>query len=299
MWHANYQRDEDGRWKLPRLPFVLIGKTLSGSKIAAMHNNLYRVMNLNWAYSAIECDDIKAARFQMDLLRMGHYRGMNIEFPYKRLAILEADYVDPLAQAAGGANVLVREESHLCAYNTEGMGALLAYERQANRSVSASSICVCGTGILARSVASAALQLQANDVVLFSRDANVAQNAKESIEKAYSEKRGKITPADYSMFDMLLPFCDIFINAEEDNLQDFDEYILNSTSFSTHQSVLDIRCQRGKSALIRKMEDLGIQVFNGIEMTVEQAALSVKIWARVLGLDFEIDRDALRTVIKS
>ena len=56
------------------------------------------------------------AAYRIDLVRTGRYRGMNVTMPYKKLAFSCADYADAGVIAAGGANVLVRDEDlKLCA----------------------------------------------------------------------------------------------------------------------------------------------------------------------------------------
>lgn len=122
--------------------FVLIGNPVAHSLSPAMHNALYQELGKvkwpfsRWHYSAVRCENAQDAREQINLVRTGRYRGMNITMPWKKLAFDNADFADAAVVAAGGANVLVRDEDlKLCAYNTDGLGAVRAIERvTANRS---------------------------------------------------------------------------------------------------------------------------------------------------------------------
>lgn len=107
--------------------FVLIGDPVAHSLSPAMHNALYQELGKvkwpfsRWHYSAVRCENAQDAREQINLVRTGVTRGMNITMPWKKLAFDNADFADAAVVAAGGANVLVRDEDlKLCAYNTDG-----------------------------------------------------------------------------------------------------------------------------------------------------------------------------------
>ena len=115
--------------------FVLIGDPVAHSLSPAMHNALYQELGKvkwpfsRWHYSAVRCENAQDAREQINLVRTGRYRGMNITMPWKKLAFDNADFADAAVVAAGGANVLVRDEDlKLCAYNTDGLGAVRAVD---------------------------------------------------------------------------------------------------------------------------------------------------------------------------
>ncbi len=294
MYHANYQQAEDGTWRLPCLPFVLVGKDVNTSLLPAMHNNMYRLQHLNWSYSAIECQQKEDAQFQFDCLRMGHYRGMDVGFPYKHLAFQESDYASPETRASGQANVLVREESHICAYNTEGEAAILAVERQSKRCICGASVCVLGNTASSRAIATAALQMQANDVILVSESLEDAQTAIEKIQEVCPGDKAKISAANYEMLPMILPFSDIIINGANENDVALDRYLEAPGLFNSNHIIMDKNITSKTDKIFEAAYKASSQFFDGTEMFIEQAVLSVKIWSHVLGLDFEVDRDALR-----
>ncbi len=299
MYHANYFQSEDGSWKIPCLPFALIGASLKDSMLPVMHNNLYRTMRLNWSYTAYECQDTNDAQYFIDCLRMGHYRGMNINFPFRRYAVEAADYATPDAQAAMSANVLVREETHISAYNTEGFGAMYALERLVGKCLSGSSVCIFGTGSTARAIAAAALELGVNDVVIFSNDLSQSQYVVKQIQLQYPYLKSKITSADYNMIRMLLPFYDVVISDENLDSCSINGLLLDGELFNSNQIVMDTDYRHGNNTpVLKSAASCGSKFFNGMEMFVEQAVLSVKIWARVLGLNLELDRDAMRVSFK-
>ena len=69
--------------------FVLIGDPVAHSLSPAMHNALYQELGKvkwpfsRWHYSAVRCENAQDAREQINLVRTGRYRGMNITMPWK------------------------------------------------------------------------------------------------------------------------------------------------------------------------------------------------------------------------
>ena len=64
--------------------FVLIGNPVGHSLSPVMHNKLYEHMAKScphfgtWRYSAVLCEDERSALEQIDKVRLGIYKGMNI-----------------------------------------------------------------------------------------------------------------------------------------------------------------------------------------------------------------------------
>ena len=299
MYHANYQQNKDGTWKTPSLAFALIGADVNNSPLPAMQNNLYRLQHLNWSYAAHECKNLDEARFQIDLLRMGHYRGMNVAVPYTSLAVQEADYASPLVRASGFSNVIVREQSHICAYNTYGLGAIYSIERQANISISGSSVCIFGDGKLACAIAAAAIQKQASEVIIISENTRTFDYAIEDICDAFPNNEEKLKLAIYGDAQTIIPFCDVIIFAQEHVGLSTMESLCDAYTFNPAQVVMDTYLSPCNTNSLENAKVTSVKFINGMEMYVEAAALSVKIWADVLGMNFEPDRSALRTVLKS
>ena len=90
------------------LRFAVIGTPVAHSLSPAMHNAVYQEAGVNWTYEAIDCPTDEDAVHQIDLVRAGHLKGLNVTMTYKQLAMEKADHVDTVARAAGGANGLVR-----------------------------------------------------------------------------------------------------------------------------------------------------------------------------------------------
>ena len=287
--------------------FVLIGDPVAHSLSPVMHNKLYEELAKEkwpfskWRYSSVRCETRERAEFEMTLVRSGRYRGMNITMPWKRLALEQADYVDESADCAGGANVLVRKEDlKLYAYNTDGRGAVGAIERVAQMAVEGKNALVCGTGPTSVAIAAALAQSGAHDVAIASRDEVRARTCVSRMgmslpAKSYNALRG----IDYAQAAEAVMGADIIVDATPRGMNPGDEAIVDTSLLHEGQVVLDTVYAHGETALLAGARARGAFAMDGLEMLVEQAALSVEIWADAMALPVHVDRTIMRDAAES
>jgi shikimate dehydrogenase len=72
------------------------------------------------------------------------------------------------------------------------------------------------------------------------------------------------------------------------------EPIVSPELLGAGQVVFDVNYGRGGSALLRAAQARGAQALDGLEMLIEQAALSIELWADEQGLRLSAPRDAMR-----
>lgn len=285
-----------------KLDFVLIGDPVAHSLSPAMHNKLYEELAKEkwpfskWRYSAVRCENKEQAEFEISLVRSGRYRGMNITMPWKRLALEQADYVDESADAAGGANVLVRKEDlKLYAYNTDGKGAVGAIERVCQTSIQGKRALVCGTGPTSVAIAAALAQAEAVDVALVSREELKARTVVSRMGMSLEPKfYNALSGIDYAQAEQIAGEMDIIVDATPRGMNPGDEAIIDTSLLREGQIVLDCVYAHGETALLAGARRAGAIAMDGLEMLVEQAALSVEIWADAMALPIHADRKVMR-----
>lgn len=286
--------------------FALIGDPVGHSLSPVMHNTLYRYLAkeraafTNWRYCAVQCPDEKSALKQIGYVRTGHYRGMNITMPYKRLALDQADFVDSSADAAGGANVLVRKGYDLYAYNTDGLGALGAIVRTSGRNPKGLRVAVCGTGPTSVAIAAAFANAKASEVVVFSREHERARRVIERLRLSLVEGATFwLRSASYEDAPGLIPSMDIIVDATPSGMNPDDESVIPVELFHEGQVVLDTVYAHGITRIVGGAREQGAYAMDGLEMLVEQAALSVEIWAEALGIEVTVPREVMRDAATS
>jgi shikimate dehydrogenase len=149
------------------LRFALLGHPVSHSISPAIHQAAYASLGLPHCYELCSAQDEPAVRRCLALLRDGHFAGLNVTVPWKRLALELSDHVDPLARHVGAANVLLRGPSGaLEAYNTD---VLALHEELATRSAGVRSVSIIGSGGAALAALAAARRLGAEEFPLIAR----------------------------------------------------------------------------------------------------------------------------------
>lgn len=110
------------------LKFGLLGHPVGHSVSPAIHQAAYDAFRLPHVYALCDCPTELDVEAQVAALRAGHWAGLNVTVPWKRVAMRLADRVDSSAAETGAANVLVREPAgSIVAHNTDApaLGRLL------------------------------------------------------------------------------------------------------------------------------------------------------------------------------
>ncbi len=280
------------------LNFELIGTPIAHSLSPCMHNAMYAAAGLDWAYGSEDCKNEYSARDEIAKVFRGELFGMNITMPYKPLALRSADEVDSSARVAGGANVLVhcrgsQADGGLRAFNTDGAGCAGAVARLGGISLEGTRVAVCGTGPTSCAIAHAFALRGASQVYLFSREAAKAASSLAIIESCLEGARCELIGAAYSQAAEIVPTLDVLVDATPRGMQPGDEPIVNPALFHEGQVVYDVVYGHGLTALVAGARAAGAQAFDGLHMLVEQAALSVEIWAEAAGVELVVDREIM------
>ena len=85
---------------------AVLGSPVNHSLSPVLHGAAYQALDLHgWQYDKIECDEPGLPRL---VDGMGpEWAGLSLTMPLKRVALIVADEVSPLAEAVGAANTLV------------------------------------------------------------------------------------------------------------------------------------------------------------------------------------------------
>ena len=206
------------------------------------------------------------------------WRGSNVTLPLKRAALDLAEEATDRAVAAGAANLLLIRDGKLFAANTD-VGAIVALvdrERKAGRLVG--SITLFGTGGAARA-ALVALKLLAIDLVrIQARDMAAAR--KLGVEFGLALPPRPLTDPVES---------DGLINATPLGMEGYACLNCDLSHLAAKGWVFDMVANPDDTPLIAAARARGLAVATGLEMLVEQAATSFKLF---FGVDPPRDRDA-------
>ncbi|WP_111497552.1 shikimate dehydrogenase family protein [Marinobacter bohaiensis] len=144
----------------------LIGQSIAQSRSPALHEMLGEIHGLPVSYVLHEPEDSSPEAFRATLqqLRDQGYRGTNVTFPYKQLAVAEVDTIKPSVERVGSTNTLALGE-RVVAYNTDYTGFIRGYRRR-NGERAAGRVVLVGAGGVGRAVAFALFEVGATEVLI-------------------------------------------------------------------------------------------------------------------------------------
>ncbi len=274
---------------MPRL--AVLGHPVAHSRSPAMQNAALAALGLGeeWSYEAI---DVAPEEFDARVRAMPAegFAGANVTVPHKLAALALADAVSEMAGEIGAANTLTFSGGRILAHNTDagGLIASLPEAPQGKRAL------VLGAGGAARA-AVWALGAAGASVDIWNRTParaetvriEVAERARElqvkiEVGTIEIEAQGGTAELDQSAYELIVNTTAVGLKGEDP----FEHLPLRRDGFGPGQAVVDMVYGDRPSSLLAVATDAGAVTVDGIEVLVQQGALSFEIWT---GLEAPID----------
>jgi shikimate dehydrogenase len=251
---------------------AVLGYPVGHSRSPAMHNAALAELGLGeeWSYEAIE---VAPDGFEARVRAMPDegFVGANVTVPHKGAALALADELSEEAREIGAANTLVFEDGEVRAENTDAEGLI----RSLPSSPGGARALVLGAGGAARAVVWALLR-EAVEVEVWNRTTLRSRDLCVDLGGA------PVDAPDPSAYDLLVNTTAVGLAAEDP----FTELPLSAGEFRPGQTVVDMVYGGEPTALLRAAESAGATTVDGIEILVQQGALSLELWtARPAPLD--------------
>ena len=142
------------------------GSPISHSLSPRIHSAAYRLLNLDWTYSAFDVVEPDFIGFLRE--HMGVRHGISVTIPLKEAAFRIADEIDAIANATDSVNTLSFSPGSIRGFNTEVFGAIASLERFLIETPS--NVAILGNGATARSMLLALRSIAPNaDYTIFGR----------------------------------------------------------------------------------------------------------------------------------
>jgi shikimate dehydrogenase len=266
---------------VPRL--AVLGHPVGHSRSPAMQSAALAELGLGgeWSYEAI---DVAPDAFEARVRAMTGegFAGANVTVPHKGAALSLADELSETAREIGAANTLAFEGGEVRAENTDAAGLLRALPGPP----AGKRALVLGAGGAARAVVWA-LAREGADVDVWNRT--------ELRSRDLCEELGGVAvvapeQADYAL---IVNSTAVGLGGEDP----FAELPLGRDGFAPGQAVVDMVYGEKPSALLSAAEASGASVVDGLEVLVQQGALSLEIWTQRKA-PIEIMRTAARQPIR-
>lgn len=207
-----------------------------------------------------------------------NWRGSNVTMPLKLDAIALADGASDRAVAAGAANVLMMREGRLAAANTDVGAIAILLSRLFEAKARMGSVTLLGNGGAARAALVALKLVGISTVRIQARDLGAAY--KLAVEFGLEAEPAPFTARIES---------DGLINATPLGMAGVDCLNCNLEHMPNGGWVFDMVTEPGETPLIEAGRQRGLKTVGGLDMLVEQAASSFKLF---FDRDAPRDRDA-------
>jgi shikimate dehydrogenase len=249
---------------VPRL--AVLGHPVGHSRSPAIHNAALAALGMGeeWSYEAIDAmPDVFEARVRA--MPTEGFAGANVTVPHKGAALALADELSETAREIGAANTLVFAGGEVRAENTDADGLLNALPA----SPAGKRALVLGAGGAARAVVWALLR-EGAEVAVWNRTELRSRHLCEELGGV------SVTAPDQSSYELIVNSTAVGLRGEDP----FTELPLQPTAFVPGQTVVDMVYDQEPTALLRAAEAADASVVDGLEILVQQGALSLEIWTR-------------------
>jgi shikimate dehydrogenase len=256
---------------------AVIGDPVSHTISPAMHNAALARLGLDYVYLAFRVESKQLHR-AVEGMKAFNVRGLNVTIPHKVGIVAFLDELDPIAADIGAVNTIVNNEGRLKGYNTDASGflrSLIAGGFDPNRK----KVILLGAGGAARAIGFALAQRGAHITVL---------NRKIEIEQAVllAQNLSRVTKSKVSAFALdaanlkaSLVGADLLVNATSVGMSPGSgDTPVPARLLQPGLSVFDVVYTPLETRLLREARARGCRVISGLEMLVQQGALSFELW---------------------
>jgi len=243
----------------------VVGAPINHSLSPRMHNAWIQAARIDAVYLAF---GPREADFENLIwgLRGGVVAGLNITIPFKERALALADRADPLARAAGAANLLLfGADGTIEARNTDGEGLLQAFRVLAPHvDLMAGPVTILGAGGAARGAAAALLAAGTPQVRVVNRTLERA--------RALADQLGeKVAPFEAGRIKDAVTDTVAVINATSLGLGGGAGPTVPWSSLSPEAAAMDMVYKPLTTEFLRQAKAHGLVAVDGLEMLIRQA----------------------------
>ena len=244
----------------------VIGNPVEHSLSPLMHNAAFSKLGMNYVYLAFRVSDVKGA---LDGMRALGIRGFNVTIPHKVEVMKYLDEVDGLAARIGAVNTVVNDDGVLTGYNTDCSGAVGALLEKTK--LKGKNVAILGAGGAARAVAFGALENGAR-VVVVNRTLEKGAELADDLNKHFN---GRAAVGSMEQ----VKDCDVLVNTTSVGMYpDAGKSPVKKELLKKRMVVMDIVYNPVETRLLSDARDAGCVTISGVEMFVNQGALSFEMF---------------------
>lgn len=247
---------------------AVLGSPIAHSKSPALHAAAYRVLGLDWSYTAVEATEATLEA----VVRQEAWHGLSLTMPLKHAVRPLLDEEDLVARATGAVNTVAFERTgssvRLLGFNTDVAGIVRALAEAGV--ASADRVEVLGGGATAASAIAAAAELGAARVTVTVRDPLKAASLA-PVAAALGVAVDVRPFSDWALGEPHPLVVSTLPGGASDSLQVPPSVAASSTLF-------DVAYSPWPSSLAMRWSEAGSPVVSGFGMLLHQALVQVRVF---------------------
>ena len=249
---------------------TLLGDPIAHSASPELQNAAFEASGVDGVYVAVRCGPEDLAGFMRGLAKAGG--GGNVTIPHKEKAATFLDVRSEAVRRTGACNTFWGDEAgRVHGDNTDVEGFRRALRAFLDVPVSALRVLLLGAGGAARAALLGLLQEDASEVFVHNR----TQDRARAVARRIGGQRARVVPILRGLegedFDLVVNATSLGLH--EGDASPIDFHILNRAG-----AAMDLVYGRHTTAFVKAAEDAGIRATDGLEMLVQQGAVSFERW---------------------
>ncbi len=272
----------------------VIGHPVEHSLSPVMHNAALGKLGLNYVYLPfpIEPQNLQQA---LDGFAAIGVVGFNATIPHKQAIIPLLSEIEPIAQAVGAVNTVIRQDDKWIGTNTDVEG-FIAPLRSRGEDWSQIVAVVLGNGGAARAVVAGCTQLGCASVKVVGRNLQKLQEFRESWKDSPLEVNLQVYQVD--SLPQIIPKANLLINTTPIGMYPkIENSPLNPELFAHLPKgaiVYDLIYTPSPTKFLQYAANTGATAIDGLEMLVQQGAAALKMWVRRETVPVDVMRQTLQ-----
>ena len=270
---------------------VLLGKPLGHSASPAMHNRVFKKLDMDYCYMPVEvaAEDLETVFTGLTKMNVA---GFNVTIPHKIRITKFLDELDPLARTIGAVNTICLKNGKTKGYNTDGEGFVRSLEEKADISVRGKRFFILGAGGAVRAIAMTLAFKEAERIYICNRTYSKAEGLSEEINRKITDCAEPVALKE-DLIDLSLKECDVLINGTQLGMHP-DENVspINPSLLSKNLVVADIVYNPLMTQLLKDAQQVGCTIVDGLGMLIYQGAAAFHLWTGVKPLVEEMSEVA-------
>lgn len=249
--------------------FALIGDPVSHSSSPTIQNAAMRDLGFDGVYVALQAGWEEVVGFVRGLAKGGG--GGNITLPHKEKAARVVDVHSPAVKRTGACNTFWFEDGKVHGDNTDVDGFSRALEVFLGGPPEGKKVLVLGAGGAARACLVALMDGGVKEVQILNRNRDRARVVARRIGGARARVLDDPGEADHQAYDLV-------VNTTRLGLGSDDPLPFDLRRLSRAGAVLDLVYLPRPTPFVEAARELGIRAADGMEMLVQQGAVSFERW---------------------